>query len=70
MKDVLGITPREPQEYLVEMAYSMIEKGIVKKAKKYKGLKKEGEEEAAAEENKEETKEANGTVSTGEDGKT
>ena len=37
MKDVLGITPREVQETLVEMGQTMIEKGlVVKKVKKSK----------------------------------
>ena len=37
MKDVLGITPREVQDSLVEMGQTMIEKGlVVKKVKKSK----------------------------------
>lgn len=37
MKDVLGITPREVQETLIEMGQTMIEKGLViKKVKKTK----------------------------------
>lgn len=37
MKEVLGVTPREAQETLVEMGQSMIEKGLVaKKVKKTK----------------------------------
>lgn len=37
MKNVLGITPIEVKETLIDMAYSLIESGLVKKTKKYKG---------------------------------
>ena len=36
MKEVLGITPRETKETIIDMAYSVIEAGLVKKSKKYK----------------------------------
>ena len=36
MKDVLGITPRETKDTIIDMAYSVIEAGLVKKSKKYK----------------------------------
>ncbi len=37
MTNVLGVTARDPKSTVIEMAYSMIEKGMVKKAKGYKG---------------------------------
>ncbi|XP_060599031.1 uncharacterized protein LOC132752687 [Ruditapes philippinarum] len=37
MKEVLGITPRDVKETIIDMAYSLIEAGLVKKSKKYKG---------------------------------
>lgn len=37
MKDVLKIEPRDLKTSLIEMAYSMIEAGIVKKSPKYRG---------------------------------
>lgn len=37
MKDVLQITPHEIKDTLIEMAYSLIEAGLIKKTKKYKG---------------------------------
>ena len=37
MREVLKIEPREIRDTLVEMAYSLIEAGFVKKTKKYKG---------------------------------
>ncbi|XP_033760807.1 putative uncharacterized oxidoreductase YDR541C [Pecten maximus] len=52
MKEVLAITPKEPKEIVIDMAYSLIENGLVKKAKKYRGPNAGGEE--AAEETKEE----------------
>lgn len=52
MKEVLAITPKEPKEIVIDMAYSLIENGLVKKAKKYKGPNAGGDE--AAEETKEE----------------
>merc|ERR1711862_870726 len=42
MKDVLGITPRDISETVVEMCYSMIENGMAKKSKKFRGQKKRG----------------------------
>jgi hypothetical protein len=36
MKEVLGITPRDVKETIIDMAYSLIEAGLVKKSKKYK----------------------------------
>ncbi|XP_072034989.1 uncharacterized protein [Amphiura filiformis] len=37
MKDVLKIEPRDLKESIIEMAYSVIEAGFVKKSKKYRG---------------------------------
>jgi hypothetical protein len=37
MKEVLGIEPTDMKETLIDMAYSLIENGFVKKTKKYKG---------------------------------
>ena len=37
MKEVLGIEPLEAKETVIEMAYSLIESGFIKKTKKYKG---------------------------------
>lgn len=74
MKDVLGITPKEIKETLLDMAYSLIEVGLVKKTKKYKGPNAgtEGEEEEKKDE--EEKKEGedekpkeNGDVKEGEE---
>lgn len=52
MKETLQITPRENKETIIDMAYSLIEGGFIKKSKKYKG------QNAAEEniENKEEEK--------------
>lgn len=58
MKDVLGITPRESKETIIDMAYSVIEAGLVKKAKKYKGPGgDQGEEKAEEGKTEEEKKE-------------
>ncbi len=57
MKDVLGLTPHEINETILDMCYSLIEKGLVKKSKKFRGPKKEGEEAEAEGE-----KEANGEL--------
>ena len=38
MKEVLRITPRSAQDTIIDMAYTMIENGTVRKAKKYTGL--------------------------------
>ena len=37
MKQVLGITPRDITNSLIDTIYSMIENGMVKKTDKYKG---------------------------------
>lgn len=37
MKEALQITPREIKDTLIDMAYSLIEAGLVKKTKKFKG---------------------------------
>ena len=37
MTNVLGIKPRDPKLTIIDMAYSMIENGMVKKSKGYKG---------------------------------
>ena len=37
MRQVLKIEPREIRDTLVEMAYSLIEAGFVKKTNKYRG---------------------------------
>ena len=37
MTNVLGIQPRDPKTTVVDMAYSMIENGMIKKAKGYNG---------------------------------
>ncbi|XP_061170792.1 uncharacterized protein LOC133180267 [Saccostrea echinata] len=37
MKDVLQITPTELKDTLIDMAYSLIDAGLVKKTKKFKG---------------------------------
>lgn len=77
MKDVLQITPRETKETIIEMAYSLIEGGLVKKAKKYKGpggdAAPEGEQKAEEGEKKEGEKEEekpkeNGDVKEEKDG--
>lgn len=52
MKDVLQITPHEIKDTLTEMAYSLIEAGLIKKTKKYKGP--EGGEQEEEGEKKEE----------------
>lgn len=78
MKDVLGITPMEMKDTLIDMAYSLIEAGLVKKTKKYKGQNAgtegegEGEEKKEEGEKKEEEKEEekpkeNGDVKEGEE---
>ena len=37
MKEVLGIEPMDTKETVIDMAYSLIETGFIKKTKKYKG---------------------------------
>ena len=37
MVQVLGITPRDAKDTFVDMAYSMIEAGKIKKTKNYRG---------------------------------
>ncbi|XP_076435893.1 uncharacterized protein LOC143275577 [Babylonia areolata] len=62
MKEVLGIEPMDSKETVIEMAYSLIENGFIKKTKKYRGpggieepkAEEEKTEEKAAEEKKEE----------------
>lgn len=53
MKDTLKITPRESKETIIDMAYSLIEGGFIKKCKKYKG---QNAAEENAETKEEETK--------------
>lgn len=73
MKDVLGITPIELKETLIEMAYSLIETGLVKKTKKYKGPnagtegegEKEGEKEEEEKKEEEDKPKENGEVKEG-----
>lgn len=36
MKDVLGVTPRDLKDTIIDMAYSLIDAGLVKKSKKFK----------------------------------
>lgn len=36
MKETLGVTPRDLKDTIVDMAYSLIDAGLVKKSKKYK----------------------------------
>lgn len=45
MKDVLGIQPTDINATLLDTCYSLIEEGIIKKNKKYRGPKKPGEED-------------------------
>ncbi|KAK7090238.1 uncharacterized protein [Littorina saxatilis] len=54
MKEVLGIEPLDAKDTIIEMAYSLIESGFIKKTKKYKGPG--GIEETKAEEDKTEEK--------------
>lgn len=60
MKEALGITPRDLKETIVDMAYSLIEAGLVKKSKKFKGpggAQEEAKEDEAKAEEGEEKKE-------------
>ncbi|XP_045199960.2 uncharacterized protein LOC123554112 [Mercenaria mercenaria] len=60
MKETLGITPREMKDTIIDMAYSLIEAGLVKKAKKFKGpggAQEEAKEEEGKAEEGEEKKE-------------
>jgi len=58
MKETLQITPRENKETIIDMAYSLIEAGFIKKSKKYKGQNAAAEENAETkEEEKKEEKE-------------
>lgn len=41
MREVLGITPRDLNQTLIDTAYSLIENGFIKKSKKYKQSRKE-----------------------------
>lgn len=41
MRNVLGIQPRDVRESFIEMCYSMIEQGFIKKTSKYTGQKRE-----------------------------
>ncbi|KAK7478306.1 hypothetical protein BaRGS_00030458, partial [Batillaria attramentaria] len=54
MKEVLGIEPHDAKETIIDMAYSLIENGFIKKTKKYRGPG--GIEETKAEEEKKEEK--------------
>lgn len=61
MKETLGITPRDLKETIIDMAYSLIEAGLVKKSKKFKGpgwQQREEEARKAAEEAKKAEEEA------------
>ena len=49
MKEVLKIEPRDLTESIIEMAYSVIEAGFVKKTKKFRGPGGAEGAEAAAE---------------------
>ncbi|XP_023930106.1 NADPH-dependent aldehyde reductase ARI1-like isoform X2 [Lingula anatina] len=68
MKEVLGIEPLELKDTILDMCYSMIEKGMVKKTKKYRGRAPLGEdapeqtEEGATDENHKEAKLNGGVV--------
>lgn len=55
MKETLGITPKECKETIIDMAYSLIEAGVIKKTKKYKGQNAQNaaEENADAKEDEE-----------------
>ena len=44
MKDVLGIKPRPFEDSILDMAYSMIENGTIKKTDKYTGPKSKTDE--------------------------
>ncbi|XP_050408842.1 uncharacterized protein LOC126823846 isoform X2 [Patella vulgata] len=71
MKEVLGIQPRDTKEMLIDMAYSLIEGGFVKKTKKYTGPGgAQSEEETKTEEAKEGEKKdgENGDVKVKENG--
>ncbi|KAK6195722.1 hypothetical protein SNE40_001090 [Patella caerulea] len=71
MKEVLGIQPRDTKEMLLDMAYSLIEGGFVKKTKKYTGPGgAQPEEETKTEEAKEGEKKdgENGDVKVKENG--
>lgn len=59
MKETLQITPRENKETIIDMAYSLIEAGFIKKSKKYKGpnAAEENAETKEGEEKKEEKEE-------------
>jgi len=37
MRNILGITPRPADQTMIDMAYSMIERGFIKKTRKYRG---------------------------------
>lgn len=73
MKEVLGVTPNETKDTLIDMAYSMIEGGFIKKSKKYRAqgeeppepVKKEDKKEEEKKEEEDKTKE-NGEVKEGE----
>lgn len=67
MKDVLQITPREVKDTLIDMAYSLIDAGLVKKTKKFKGPGS-GEQEGEEGEKKEEGGETEGEEKPKENG--
>jgi hypothetical protein len=68
MKETLQISPREMKDTLIDMAYSLIDAGLVKKTKKFKGPGG-GEPEAGEEgEKKEEGGETEGEEKPKENG--
>lgn len=67
MKETLQITPRENKETIIDMAYSLIEGGFIKKSKKYKGQNAaeentENKEEEKKKEEEEDKPKENGKV--------
>ena len=68
MKDVLQIAPKEVKDTLIDMAYSLIESGLIKKSKKYKGPNAGGETEGEQEGEKKEGEEKEGEEKTKENG--
>ncbi|KAK3575859.1 hypothetical protein CHS0354_034455 [Potamilus streckersoni] len=57
MKNVLGIEPRDAKDTLIDMAYSLIEAGYIKRSKKYKGPHAAAEEAQEQEKKEAEKKE-------------
>ncbi|KAH3878164.1 uncharacterized protein LOC127874026 [Dreissena polymorpha] len=72
MKEVLGVTPRDLKETILDMAYSLIEAGIVKKSKKYRGpggIQADKEEEVDKKEEGDDKPKENGDLKEGEEKK-